>query len=149
MRIEHPLVHCGDNHCDDDLEDTLFSWLLFTPVLLLWDMSTLRIVDHLWPLTLRSLLRYLSTLWFISTRNVQPYIMCLSAEHIVRRVHCLHDYIYISLILLLWDLTNLRVEVHLWALVLRSLLNFLSTIWFICTSNMKRYIMCSIACVAT
>ena len=46
------------------------------PILLLWDLSTLCVVDYLWPLILWSLPSLLSTLWF--TSNLQPYIMGLS-----------------------------------------------------------------------
>ena len=48
-------------------------------ILLLWDLSTLCVVDYLWPLILCSLLSFFSTLWFIGTSNVQPYIMWPSA----------------------------------------------------------------------
>ena len=81
-------------------------------ILLLWDFSTLCVVDHLWPLVLCSLLSLLSTFWFIGTSNV------------------FYDNIYIMLILLLWDLC---VVDHLWPLVLCSLLSLLSTLWFIGT----------------
>ena len=48
-------------------------------ILLLWDLSTLCVLDHLQPLKLCSLLSLFSFLWFIGTSNVQPYIMCPSA----------------------------------------------------------------------
>ena len=47
------------------------------------------------------------------------------------KVHCFHDYIYVMPILLLWDLSTLCVVDHLWSLILRFLLNLLSTLWFI------------------
>ena len=44
---ELPQSHCGDNR-----EGTLFSWLniYITPILLLWDLSTLFVMNHLWSL---------------------------------------------------------------------------------------------------
>ena len=47
----------------------------------------------------------------------------------------LASYIYIMLILRLWDMSILWVVDHLWPLVLCSLLSLLSTLWFIGTSN--------------
>ena len=40
------------SHCCDNREGTLFSWLYMdiTPVLFLWDLSTLCVMDHFWPL---------------------------------------------------------------------------------------------------
>ena len=46
------------------------------PILLLWDLSTLCVVDHLWPLILSSLLCLLSTVWFIGTSNELPQSHC-------------------------------------------------------------------------
>ena len=64
---ELPQSDCGDNW-----EGTLFSWkqIYITLILLLWDFSTLCVVDHLWPLTLCSLFNLLSTSWFIGKSNV-------------------------------------------------------------------------------
>ena len=57
---------------------------------------------------------------------------------ITRRAYCFHDciYIFITPILLLWDLSTLCVVNHLWPLILRSLFCLFSTLWFIGTSNM-------------
>ena len=95
---ELPQRYCGENQ-----QSTLFLWLhiYIMPILFLWDLSTLFVVDHLWPLTLRSLLSLLNTLWFIGTSNVYPYIVCPNAwvtttiVMITGRTHCFHDYIYI------------------------------------------------------
>ena len=71
------------------------------PIFLLWDLSTLAVVDHLWPLTLGSLLGLLSTLWFTGTSNLYPYIM--RPSHKFLQSHCndnilwCNDYIYICL----------------------------------------------------
>ena len=63
---ELPQSHCGDNR-----KGTLFSWLyIYTPIFILWYLSTLCIVNDLWPLILPSLFSFLSTLWFIGTSNV-------------------------------------------------------------------------------
>ena len=43
---------------------------IYMLILLLWDLSTVCVVDHLWPLILCSLLSLLSTLWFIGISNV-------------------------------------------------------------------------------
>ena len=45
---------------------------------LLWDLSTLCVVDHIWPLILCSLLGLLSSLWFTGTSNVYMYNVCQS-----------------------------------------------------------------------
>ena len=56
-------VITGRTHCFHD-------YMCTTPTLLLRDLSTLRVVEHLWPFILCSLLSLLSTLWFIGTSNV-------------------------------------------------------------------------------
>ena len=59
------------SHCGDNREGILFSWCIYiTTVSLFWDLSTLCVVDHLWPLIGRSLLCLLSALWLIRTSNV-------------------------------------------------------------------------------
>ena len=40
------------------------------PIFLLWNFSTLCVVNHLWPRVSHPLLYLLSTLWFIGTSNV-------------------------------------------------------------------------------
>ena len=44
-------------------------------------------------------------------------------------------YVYIFLTVLLLDFSTLVIVVHLWPLILRSLLGLLSTLWFVGTSN--------------
>ena len=110
------VVITGRTHCFHDC-------MYITPILLLWDLSTVCIMNHLWPLMLRSLLCLLSTFWFIGTSNVYTHIMCPSAWVATKplahwRVHCFHDCIYIMPILLLWDLSTLCVVDHLWPLMI-------------------------------
>ena len=71
QKLPHEFHELPQSHCDDNREGTVFSWLYYiTFILLLWDLSALCIVDHLWPLILCSLLSLLSSLWFIGTSNV-------------------------------------------------------------------------------
>ena len=44
-------------------------------ILLLWEMTTLSVVDYIWPFLLHSFLGFLSTLWLIGTSSVWTYIM--------------------------------------------------------------------------
>ena len=55
-------------------------------ILLLRDLSTLCIVDHLWPLILRSLLSLLITLWLIGTSNAYR-TLCVQV-HELSQSHC-------------------------------------------------------------
>ena len=57
-------------HCFHDYIYCFHDYRYITPIMLLSDLSTLCVVDHLRPLILRSLLSLLSTLWFIGTINV-------------------------------------------------------------------------------
>ena len=122
-------VITGRAHC---FHDNIY----ITLILPLWDLGTLCVMDHLWQLISCFLLSLLSTLWFIGTSNMQPYHVpkCISWHKatvvITGRSHCFHDNIYVILILLLWDLRSLFVMDHLWQLILCSLLNLLSTLWF-------------------
>ena len=61
--VQVPRLHeSPQSHCSDNWEDTLFSWLHICYVfMLLWDLSTLCVMDHLWPLILSSLIGLLST----------------------------------------------------------------------------------------
>ena len=119
----------------------LHDYIYIIPILLFWDLSTLCVGNHLWPLISCSLLSLLSTLWLIGTSNVYPTVhrvpTCMSCHKpivvIIGRAHYFHDYMYIMPILLLWDLSTLYVVDHLWALILCSLLSLLSTLWFFST----------------
>ena len=66
---------------------------------------------------------------------------------ITGRAHCFHDYIYITPILLLWDLSTLCVVDHIWPLILHSFFSLLSTLWFIGTSNVPKCMSCHKAVV--
>ena len=103
------------------------------PIVNLWDLSTLCVMDHLWPLILYSLLSLLSTL-------VHCYQQCVTVHHapkcmschkaivvITATAHSFYDCMYITPILLLWDLSTLCVVDHLWPLRLCSLLRLLNT----------------------
>ena len=45
-------------------------YIYITAIFLWWDLGTLRVMDHLRPFTLCSLLGLMNTLWFIGTSNV-------------------------------------------------------------------------------
>ena len=49
----------------------------FTPILLLWDLSNVNFVYHLWRFMLCYLLIFFSMLWFIGCSNILMYGMCL------------------------------------------------------------------------
>ena len=57
----------------------------------------------------------------IKYETVNHVPKCMSCHKttvvITRRAHCFHDNIYITLILLLWDLTTLCAVDHLWPLI--------------------------------
>ena len=49
-------------------------YICFTPVLLLWDLSTFCVLHHVWSLVLWSLCNLLSTFWFIGTITMKLYV---------------------------------------------------------------------------
>ena len=55
---------------------------------LLWDLSTLCVVDHIWPLILCSLLGLLSSLWFTGTSNVYMFIHVYAKVYELPQSHC-------------------------------------------------------------
>ena len=60
-------------------------------------------------------------LMYLGTRCTVHKPKCMSCYKPIvvttRRAHCFHDCIYITLILLLWNLNTLCVVDHLWALI--------------------------------
>ena len=66
---------------------------------------------YLFELILCSLLSLLRTLWYeqcVTVHHVPKCISCHKAIVVITgRAHCFHDNIYITLILLLWDLSTL------------------------------------------
>ena len=95
-------------------EKFFHGYIYITPMLLLWDLSTLYVVEHLLLLTLRSLFSLLNTIWIIwlfgslvpAMHTLHHGSKCMSCHEaivvIIRRAYCFHDYIYITLILLPW-----------------------------------------------
>ena len=77
---------------------------------------------------------------FVTVHHVPKCMSChKDIVVITERAHCFHDYIYITPILLLYNLSSLCVVDHLWhmtttyiILLAKSLLN---TLWFIGTTN--------------
>ena len=59
--------------------------------------------------------------WYQQCVTVYHVAKCMSCHKttvvITGRTHCFHDYIYITIILLLWDLSNLCVVDQLWPLI--------------------------------
>ena len=71
-------------------------YIYVTPIFLLWDLSTMCVVDHLWSLILRLLLSLLSTIWFIG--SLLKYMSWLKAIAVITgRAHCFHVYKYIHI----------------------------------------------------
>ena len=125
-----------------------------TPILLLWDLSTLCVMDHLWLLILRPLLRLFRAVWFTDTSVTVHHVpKCINYHKaivvITGTAHYFHDYMYKAPILLLRDLSTLCVVDHLWLIILRSLLSLLSTFWFISTRkhHVFKYVSCRKAIV--
>ena len=89
------------NHYGDNRKDTLFSWL-HVPILLLWDLSTLCVIDPSWPLTLYSFLSLLTTFlvpWYqqcVTVHHVPKHMSCHKAIVVkTRTAHLFHDYAYV------------------------------------------------------
>ena len=133
------------SHCGDNRESTFLSWLhiyyanlasvSFEHSVSRWSLMTTNI-------TFLSLLgEYSLVLCNQQCGNVHHVPKCMSSHKaivvITGRAHCFHDYIYITLILVLWDWGTLCGVDNLWPLILRSLLQLLSTVWFIGTSNVE------------
>ena len=149
---EFPQSYCGDNR-----EGTFFLWLhIYYPNLasVRFEHSVCRGSLLTTTITLFALLvEQFLVHWYQQCETVHHVSKCMSFHKaivvITGRTYCFDDYIYITFILLLLDLITLCVLDHLWPLVLHSLLWWLSTLWFICTSNVEPYIMCPSAWVAT
>ena len=114
----------GRAHCFHDNK-------YITLILLLLNSSTLYVVGHLWPLILCSLLSLLSTLFGSLVLAMCNRTSCVQVRELPKShcgdnccgdhcgdivAHCFHDYIYVKVILLLWDLSTLCVVDHLWLL---------------------------------
>ena len=56
---------------------------------------------------------------YITVHHVPKCMSCHKAIVVITgRAHCFHDYIYVTLILFLWDLSTLCVVDHLWPLII-------------------------------
>ena len=80
---ELPQSHCGDNRVG-----TLFSWLhiYITLILLLWDLSSLSVVNHFW----------LLIKIYILYKYIYIYIYIYTHIHIYIHIHiCVYIYMYI------------------------------------------------------
>ena len=82
----------------------MYGYLYIMPILLLKDLSIRCVVDHLWPLILRSLFGFLSTFsslfhWYQLCVTIYQVLKCMSWYKailvITERAYCFHDYIYI------------------------------------------------------
>ena len=83
------VVITGKAHCFHD-------YISVTPILLLWNLSTMCVVDHLWSLILRLLLSFLNTIWFIgSLLKCMSWLQAIAV--ITGRAHCFHVYKYIHI----------------------------------------------------
>ena len=73
----------------------------------------------------------------VIVHHVSKCMSCHKATVVITwSANCFHDCIYITIILLLWDLCTMYVVDLLWPLMLCFLLSLLSTLWFIGTSNL-------------
>ena len=132
------------SHCSDNQEDTLFPWLhvyyshlasvRFEHSVCCGSLMTTYIT------CLVLLVEHFLVHWYQQFVIVHHMPKCMSCRNaivvVTRRTHCFHDYIYITPIFLLWDLSTLYVVDHIWPLILRSFLCLLRTVWFIGSSNM-------------
>ena len=149
---ELPQSYCGDNR-----EGTLFPWFHIYYA----HLASVRFEQFVWR---GSVMTTNFTLFALLVEGswVHWYQQCGTVHHVPKWMSChkaivvitgranyFHDYIYITLILLLWDWSTFCVVDNLWPLLLRLLLCLLSTLWFIGTSNMEPYIMCPSAWVNT
>ena len=78
------LVITGRAHCFHDCIYTynMYIYISITPILLLWDLSTLSVVDHLWSFVLRSLHSLLRT------HVVHLYQLCVTVHHVPECMSC-------------------------------------------------------------
>ena len=71
---------------------------------------------------------------FVTVHHVPKCMSCYKAIVVITgRAHCFHDCIYVTPILLLWDLSTLCGMDHLWPLIY---------IWYIYIYIIYKYIMC-------
>ena len=105
------------------MADCFHDYLYTKPILFLWDLSILCVVKYLWPFII-SLAWHVEHFFvhcykqFIKVHYVPKYMSCHKAIVVkVGRTHCLHDYIYVMPIMLLWDLSSLSAVDHLWQFV--------------------------------
>ena len=110
-------------------EKFFHGYIYITPMLLLWDLSTLYVVEHLLLLTLRSLFSLLSTIWIIwlfgSLVPAMHNFTSWSQVHELPRSHCSDNQ---ESILFSW--------LHIYYTHLASL-NFQNSMW--CRSIMIPY----------
>ena len=144
------------NDFDDKSEGTLFPWLHIYNAHLAserFQHSVCRgslMTSNIMLLAL--LVQHSLVHWYLQCGTIHQVPKWLSWHKaivlITRSAHCFHDYIYVTLILVLWDLRTLCVVHHLWPLILRAPLRLLSTLFFIGTSNVEPCNMCQSAWVA-
>ena len=142
------VVITGRAHC---FHDCIYIMLN----LLLWDLSTLCFVDHLWPLILRSLLCLFSILWFIGTSKWNR--TSCAQVHELPQSHCgynLEGTLFSWLHIYYAQLASVRFEHSVFSgslmttnITLLALLVQHSLVhWY---QQMEPYIMCPSAWVAT
>ena len=108
-------VGCGNDSFHDSMYITL--------VLLLWGLSTQcrgsLMTTYIMPLVF--LVEHSLVHWYQQCVTIHHVSKCISCHKgavvITGRAHCFHDSMYITLVLLLWDLNTLCVVDHLWPLI--------------------------------
>ena len=106
--------------------------------MLLWKQCVLPVITTvaLWQLM------YLGTWCTVTScaqvdRANEPYIMCPTVV-INRRAQCFHDSMYITLVLLLWDVSWIT---YIYYGTGKMKLNYYMLLWVSCVSNCQVYIM--------
>ena len=125
------------NHCGDNQEGTLllrfyiyfthFVSVTFEHIVCRGSLMTSYIT------LLASLVEHSLVHWyqqFVTVHHVPKYMSCHKAIVVISgRAHCFHDYIYVTLILLLWDLSTMCVVDHLWPLIFLYIYTFIFCPW--------------------
>ena len=113
------------SHCCDNGEGKIFSWLHIYYA----HLSSVRFEHSVCRESLMT--TYITLLALLLEHSlVYGYQQCVTVHHVLKclschkaivvitgRVHCFYDCIHITSILLLWDLSTLRVVDHLWPVI--------------------------------
>ena len=117
-------------------------YIYITPILFLRVLCSVYVMDQFQPSVSLSLNSLLSTFRFIGTAmcnhsSCDNHSAWIGTKPfwITWEAHFLHDYMYVTPILQLWDFSTIYVVDHLWPFILHSLISSFSTLWVIGNSN--------------